>query len=126
MKQNGTPITIENIKRTHRRRRREIRRRLGEFTAVGSRATDAELWEEMVFCFFTGGCSARMGLNALDAVRPILLTGDQDELAAALRGVHRYPNARARYIVASRSFLREHCRLRLRNKLTGFDCPLAR
>lgn len=80
----------------------------------------------MVFCFFTGGCSARMGLNAIDAVRPLLATGDQAELARVLTGVHRYPNARARYIVASREFLKEHCGLALRKKLYGFDCRLER
>jgi N-glycosylase/DNA lyase len=55
-----------------------------------------------------------------------LLTGDQAELAAALTGVHRYPNARSRYIIASREFLQEHCRMRLRKKLDSFDCGLAR
>ena len=110
----------------HAEREPEIRRRLSEFEAIGNRGTDTNLWEEMVFCFFTGGCSARMGLNALEAVKPILLTGDQAELADALSGVHRYPNARARYVVASREFLREHCDLRLRKKLRSFDCPLER
>lgn len=80
----------------------------------------------MVYCFFTGGCSARMGLNALEAVRPFLLSGDQGQVANALSGVHRYPNARARYVIASREFLREHCGLQLRKKLQGFDCPLTR
>ena len=107
-------------------RRREIRKRLAEFAAIGQRGTDLNLWEEMVFCFFTGGCSARMGLNALEAVKPILLTGEQAELAAALTGVHRYPNARSRYVVASREFLREHCGLKLRKKLWSFDCRLER
>lgn len=79
-----------------------------------------------MFCFFTGGCSARMGLNALEAVRPIIMTGDQTELASALSGVHRYPNARARYIVASREFLTEHCNLRLRKKLRNFECRYER
>jgi N-glycosylase/DNA lyase len=126
VKRNGTPITIENIKKTHRKRRPEIRKRLSEFAAVGRHGTDMDLWAEMVFCFFTGGCSARMGLKSLDAVRPMLLTGEQSELSRALTGVHRYPNARARYIVASRDFLTEHCGLRLRNKLGEFDCGFAR
>src|SRR5204863_10173014 len=69
---------------------------------------------------------ARMGVNAMDAVRPMLLTEDQAELSTALSGKHRYPNARARYIVASRDFLKEHCDLKLRNKLQSFDCRLAR
>ena len=126
MKRNREPVTIENIKKAHAERRVEIRMRLSEFATVGRRGTDSDLWEEMVFCFFTGGCSARMGLNSIEAVRPLLLTGGQTELASALSGVHRFPNARARYIVASRDFLREHCGLRLRKKLQSFDCHLKR
>ncbi len=126
MKKFREPITIENIRRTHRKRRSEIRERLGEFREIGTRGSDEHLWAEMVYCFFTGGCSARMGLNALEAVKPILLTGDQTQLANALSGVHRYPNARARYIVASREFLRGHCDLKLRGKLDSFDCRLER
>lgn len=126
MKRKTEPITIDNIRRAHRERRTEIKQRLEEFAAVGKRGDDRELWAEMVYCFFTGGCSARMGLNALEAVRPVLLTGDQAELSGRLSGVHRYPNARARYIVASREFLNEHCGLRLRNKLNSFECRLER
>lgn len=126
MKKVREPITIENIKRAHATRRDEIRRRLDEFAAIGTGGTDRHLWEEMVFCFFTGGCSARMGLNSLEAVKPILMTGDQAELANALSGVHRYPNARSRYIVASREFIREHCGFKLRKKLNSFECRLER
>ena len=126
MKLKRESITFENIIRTHAERRGEIRDRLAQFAAIGRRGSDAEFWEEMVFCFFTGGCSARMGLNALAAVKPMLMTGDQAELANALTGVHRYPNARARYIVASRDFLREHCDLKLRKKLRSFACRLER
>lgn len=120
------PVTIERIQAAHIERRSEIHRRLSEFETIWASGTDTELLEEMVFCFFTGGCSARMGLNALAAVKSILLTGGQAEIAAALVGVHRYPNARARYLVTSRDFLREHCDLRLRAKLDSFDCSLAR
>lgn len=126
MKRVREPVTVENIIKAHAARRREIRERLSEFAAVGKRGTDVNLWEEMVFCFFTGGCSARMGLRSLEAVKSILMTGDQTELAGALSGVHRYPNARARYIVASRDFLREHCDLNLREKLRSFGCRLER
>ena len=126
MKRKTEPITIDNIRRAHRERRTEITQRLAEFAAIAERGDDRELWAEMVYCFFTGGCSARMGLNALEAVRPVLLTGDQAELSGRLSGVHRYPNARARYIVASREFLSEHCNLRLRNKLYSFECRLER
>jgi len=67
-----------------------------------------------------------MGMRSIEAVRPFLENGSQPEIASALTGVHRYPNARARYVYASRSFLKEHCNLELRKKLEGFDCSLER
>jgi N-glycosylase/DNA lyase len=126
VKRQADPITIDRIKAVHSQRKREIRKRLGEFRDVWKTGSDEQLWEEMVFCFFTGGCSARMGLNAVEAVRPLLMDGSQEQLASALSGVHRYPNARSRYIVASRNFLREHCDLRLREHLSSFDCHFDR
>ena len=126
MKRENTPITIENIVDTHKKRRGEIRQRLREFSAIGKSGTDVNFLEEMVFCFFTGGCSARMGLNSLEAIKPILLTADQPELANALVGHHRYPNARANYVATSRDFLREQYGLKLRKKLQSFDCRLER
>ena len=126
MKKEKPPVTIEKIKQTHLERGAEIRARLAEFEAVWQSASDERLWEEMVFCFFTGGCSARMGMRSIEAVRPFLQTGNFEELSGALSGVHRYPFARAGYIVASREFLREHCDLKLRNKLLSFTDDLER
>jgi N-glycosylase/DNA lyase len=126
VKREKEPLTFENIKRTHTDRRPEIRRRLAEFEAVWRHGNDRDLFEEMVFCFFTGGCSARMGIRSIEAVRPLLLTGTCLELSKALTGVHRYPNARAGYIEHSREFLLAHCNLRLRGKLDGFSDPLER
>ena len=126
MKKEREPLTIEKIKAAHKERRAEIRERLSEFETIYKSGSDERFWEEMVFCFFTGGCSARMGLRSIEAVRPILLSGNQAELANALVGKHRYPNARAGYIVASREFLQEHCNLRLREKLESFKDDLER
>ncbi len=119
-------INIGKIRKTHRERREEIRQRLAEFGSIWASGTDARLWEEMVYCFFTGGCSAKMGMRAVSAVQDLLERGEQPELAKALTGVHRYPNARSRYIVASRQFLTEHCGMQLRNKLESFDCHYER
>lgn len=119
-------INIEEIQKVHAEKRAKIRERLAEFESVWMNGTDARLWEEMVYCFFTGGCSAKMGLKAVSAVRPLLKNGEQPELAKALSGVHRYPNARSRYVVQSREFLREHCGMKLRKKLESFDCHYER
>ena len=119
-------VNIDEIRQTHANRRDEIRSRLAEFESVWMSGTDARLWEEMVYCFFTGGCSAKMGLRSVEAVRELLETGGQKEIAGALKGVHRYPNERSRYVVASREFLREHCGMKLRKKLESFICPFER
>ena len=126
MKKNTEPLTIRKIRSAHAERRDEIRSRLAEFKAVHRERDDRRLWEEMVFCFFTGGCSARMGLRSVEAVRPLLADGTQAELVEALAGVHRYPNERAKYIVHSRDFLTADCDLRIADRLAGFDDDIAR
>ena len=120
------PVTVEGIRAAHRARRREIRSRLAEFDEVWRSASDERLWEELVFCIFTAGASARMGLGSIEAVRHLLARGTQDELAEALQRKHRYPNSRSGYIVVTREFLEGDCRMRLRERLEGFRDPLER
>jgi N-glycosylase/DNA lyase len=120
------PVTVEKIRATHRERRREIRARLAEFEAIWRSATDARLWEELVYCIFTAGASARMGLGAVEAVRPLLKRGTHEELAFALQGRHRYPNSRSGYIVETREFLSADCGMRLRKRLESFDSRIER
>ncbi len=126
MKKEKEPPTIETIKTAHAERRAEIKAKLAEFENIWKTEPNERLWEEMVFCFFTGGCSAKMGLRSIEAVRPLLLDGTHDELMNALVGRHRYPRARSGYIVASRDFLQEHCGLELREKLSSFEDDAAR
>jgi N-glycosylase/DNA lyase len=114
-------VTIEKITKNYQLRKSDIQEKLKEFNDIWQSGTDEKLWEEMVFCFFTGGCSAKMGLRSIEKVRDILLTGTHEELANALSGTHRYPFARSRYIVASRTFLQADCEMRLREKLESFD-----
>lgn len=67
-----------------------------------------------------------MGLRSIEAVNGLLENGTHAELANALVGVHRYPNARSRYIVESRTFLLSDCSMHLRDRLTRFSNPLDR
>jgi N-glycosylase/DNA lyase len=120
------PVTLEKIRAAHFERRREIRARLAEFEEVRRTATDERLWEELVFCIFTAGASARMGLGSIEAVRHLLGRGTHEELAAALRSKHRYPNSRSGYIVVTRAYLEADCRLRLRERLEDFEDPVER
>ena len=117
---------MESIRAAHSERRREIRARLAEFEEVRRTATDERLWEELVFCIFTAGASARMGLGSIEAVRHLLGCGTQPELAAALQSKHRYPNSRSGYIVVTRAHLESDCRMRLRERLESFEDPVER
>lgn len=125
-KRSTEPVTLEKIRFEHQKRRSQIEQRLNEFSEVWRSGCDDRLWEEMVFCFFTGGCSAKMGLRSVEKVRPMLRSGSQPELAEALTGVHRYPNARSRYITHSRDFLQHHCNFKIKARLEDFDCTLER
>jgi len=120
------PVTIARIKSEHEKRRAQIKQRLDEFARVWAFESDDRLWEEMVYCFFTGGCSAKMGLRSVDSVRPFLRKGSQPELASALTGVHRYPNARSHYIVHSREFLEGHLDFRIKARIEEFECRFER
>jgi thermostable 8-oxoguanine DNA glycosylase len=96
VQRNQEPVTVERVIATHRARRKEIRRRLGEFQDVWRQGSDARLWEELAYCIFTAGASARMGLGAVNAVRPLLLDGAPEAMTKALKqaGAHRFPVAR--------------------------------
>ena len=122
------PVTVESIRATHKARRKEIRARLVEFEEVWRDGSDARLWEELVFCIFTAGASARMGLKSIEAVRPLLWNGEGAEMTVALKkaGAHRFPVSRPGYIVIARNYLREHCGLRLRQQLESFSDPIER
>jgi N-glycosylase/DNA lyase len=69
-----------------------------------------------------------MGLNSVDAIRALLLDGESDEMTRVLKkaGAHRFPVARPRYIVTTRSYLRENFGMKLRKRLRGFSDPLER
>jgi N-glycosylase/DNA lyase len=122
VQRNRQLVTVEGIRATHKARRKEIRARLAEFQDVWRNGSDARLWEELAFCIFTAGASARMGLRAIEAVRPLLLQGRRDQMTRALKnaGAHRFPVARPAYIVETRNYLRNHCGMELRQTLSSF------
>jgi N-glycosylase/DNA lyase len=122
------PITIDRMLVAYGERRKEIRSRLREFRAVWRSAADERLWEEMVFCIFTAGASAKMGLRSVEALRPLLQSGAHHEMTSALvaAGAHRFPNARPGYVIVTRNYLRESCAMRLRERLSGYRSPIER
>ena len=128
MQRNQEPVTVERVVATHRARRKEIRKRLGEFDEVWRKGSDARLWEELAYCIFTAGASARMGLDSVAAVRSLLLNGEAEAMTAALKqaGAHRFPVARPQYIVVTRNYFRAQFGMALRKRLREFSDPVER
>jgi N-glycosylase/DNA lyase len=121
-------MTIDSLRAAYGVRQKEIRSRLREFREVWRTASDAQLWEEMVFCIFTAGASAKMGLKSIEALRPLLEAGAHQEMTAALvaAGAHRFPNARPGYVIVTRNYLQESCAMRLRERLLKLRNPIER
>ena len=119
-------MTVRSIREGIPVKAPEIRRRLGEFESVLKTASEETIFEELVFCIFTAGASAKMGLNALGAVRDILAHADERQLSRRLRGVYRFPNARSRYVVHTREHLARRHGMRLKSALLSFGNPLER
>ncbi|MBC7797393.1 MAG: N-glycosylase/DNA lyase [Pyrinomonadaceae bacterium] len=120
------PLTIETLRRHYELRRDEIQARLSEFAAIKASGTDDILLQELVFCIFTANASAKMGYRSIEAVKHLLYEGTNEELAKTLTGIHRFPNARAAYIVTTRDYLRNDCNFQLRDKLENFTDDIER
>ena len=101
---------------------------MNEFREVWRNGSDLQLWEELVYCIFTAGASARMGSKAVEAVRSLLIEGEAKEMTKALvaAGAHRFPVARPGYIVVTRNYLLADCGMSLRRKLNSFTDPIER
>lgn len=113
-------MTVEELRQIYNDRRGVIQERLAEFSKLRESASDERLFEELTFCIYTAGASARMGLRCVEAVRPVLMTGSMRDIQKALDHRHRWPDARGAYVYETREYLRENFGLRMRGLLEGF------
>ena len=114
-------LTARSIRESLPQKAPEIHRKLKEFESIIQNAPEEVIFEELVFCIFTAGTSARMGLSALQAVRSILPSASEDELRQTLRGVYRFPNVRSKHVIHTRDYLDREYGLRLRPLLLSFE-----
>ena len=110
---------IADLQLSYATKRDLICARLAEFAALRE-ADDARLFEELIYCIFTAGASAKMGLNAVERIRHHWRRSDHAKLESLLIGAHRFPRARSGYVVVTREFLNQDCGLRLRERLESF------
>jgi N-glycosylase/DNA lyase len=113
-------VYLEKLKRSYAAKGPLIRRRMQEFQEV-YRQGDEAIFTELCFCIFTAGASARMGLSCIDAIRDIILTGTAHEIEARIGKRHRYPKARAEYIVHTRDYLQKEWDLQITKLVESFQ-----
>ncbi len=109
------------IRETFAERRDIIEERLDTFRQTYDK--DSGRWfEELTFCVLTANTSAKMSLEAMEEIRPMLFTAGADEIADALDGVYRFYNTRAEYIVHNRERFGEG----LKDEVCSYDDARAR
>jgi len=111
--------TLEELKKLYEARKDSIRTQLDEFESARARADDVKILEELTFCILTSAVGPKVGLKSIDAIRDVLQDGSEEEIYAALEGVHKYPE-RASYIVHTRDYLRREYGLKMRKLVDSF------
>ncbi len=113
------------LKQSYLEKKDLIKARLQEFKDILKKGDDKKIFEELVFCIFTAGASAKMGLKSVDAIKDVLMEGSEDEIYSKLQHVHMYPG-RANYIVHTREYLKREYNFKLKDLITSFQDPIER
>ncbi|WP_448521634.1 N-glycosylase/DNA lyase [Pseudothermotoga sp.] len=81
-----------------------VEERFRQFKELGERGTDEELYSELCFCILTANWSAKGGMKAqqLIGVEGFVNASEEDLTEILTQLHHRYPRARASYIVKNR------------------------
>lgn len=80
-----------------------VEARWSEFENLRKNGTEEELFSELSFCVLTANWSAQGGIKAQKLIGNGFVYLSEEELANKLREVgHRYPEARAKFIVSNR------------------------
>jgi len=81
-----------------------VEERFKQFKQLGENGTNEELYSELCFCILTANWSARGGMRAQQLIGVEgFMKASEEELAETLTHLHhRYPKARASYIVKNR------------------------
>lgn len=112
--------SFEELKRSYAMKKPLISERMREFAEIYAQDDEA-IFMELCFCIFTAGASAKMGLASIDAIKDIILTATADELEARIEGKHRYPKARAGYIIHTRDYLQREWDLQMKKLIESFQ-----
>ena len=113
-------MSIEILQKDYLLKKQRIQSRLKEFEQIISQG-DEKIFEELCFCILTANTSAKAGIKSIEYLKPILLTGNTQQLANALiSSGYRFPNKRAEYIITARNFLQKELNFKIKEKILSF------
>jgi N-glycosylase/DNA lyase len=113
---------MKELLREYSAKKFEIKNRLKEFARL-TELGNKKLFRELVFCILTPGTKATKGDEAVKALAEagLLLKGSQRQISAELKGVVRFHNNKARYIVLARNFFTNGKGIDIKNKLDRYN-----
>jgi len=111
---------IEKLQHSYELKKSLINQRMKEFEEVYKQGDEA-IFNELCFCIFTAGASARMGLNCIENIKDIILTATASEIEARIEGKHLYPKVRAEYIIHTRNYLQKEWNLQIKRLIESFQ-----
>ncbi|HSE83798.1 MAG TPA: DNA lyase [Thermodesulfobacteriota bacterium] len=112
----------ENLRSSYLERKGLIKAQLKEFEGVIDKADNRKIFEELAFCILTSAVGPKVGQMSLDAIKDILMEGDEKDLQKRLEGVHKYPE-KANYIVQTREYLKKEFDFKLKDLILSFKDP---
>lgn len=113
--------TVRELKDLYSTWRKRIVSRLKEFETVHSRATDEELFAELVFCLLTPQSKAHNCWSTVEDLcsKDLLLKGGRSRLSKELNRV-RFRNNKARYMIEARRTFTSKGKVSMRPMLGSF------
>ncbi len=98
---------IRQLQKLYRAKKKDIARRLREFSEILDRKNDDEVFCELAFCLLTPQSKARCCWDAIQGINrhDLLLTGSEDDIKRKLHRV-RFHNKKAGYLVGARDLFR--------------------
>ena len=113
---------MKSLKSEYNKKKRHIKKRLREFGAL-RRARDEEIFSELCFCILTPQTKA---VNCDKVIRDLqknslLFEGHEGQISRRLKGMVRFHNNKASYIVGARDLLRKDNRIDIKSRLNAKD-----
>ena len=116
---------IDDLKKLHKKLRRQIIKRLSEFNEIWENGTEEDIFIELVFCLLTPQSKAKSCHSAVcDMIdKDLILNGNQKQISKILKSKTRFHNTKAQNIVKARNMFFKNGQIAIRERISKFGGP---